>query len=638
MNSKLIVCLTFLNLFSICQAFSQNNALTDSNSIIRAGDEQGLEIPESIKLEQDKSAIREAISGWWRQSMKTRDTRIAWFNEARFGCFIHWGVYSTLGNEWKGRVGTSYSEHLMRSRRIPLKEYKEQVVPSFNPVDFNAEEWIKAAKDAGMKYFIVTAKHHDGFAMYYSDAYPYDIRLTPFKRDPIKELSEAAKKYGIKFGLYYSHAFDWEHLDAPGNDWDYNNPGGDKLLHGANWWENYPEFLSHAEKYVKEKSLPQVKELIRNYNPDIIWFDTPHKLPLYLNLEILKSIREIAPDIIVNGRQANMQGQRFGDYVNTGDRAAYFRPSATLWEAIPTTNESYGYSKFDHTHKSPTHFIRLLASAAAKSGNILMNVGPMGNGKWDSIDVAILKNIGSWIKVNGESIYGTSGNPLSLQSWGEITQKGNRLYLHVFQWPKDGKLILGGFDAVSEKAWLLSNPSSKPLKTKKIYQNDLQIEVPSIAPDSANTVIVLDFSGTLKNSTERLISSSINNKLLVFDAKVEGEGINYGDGKRNREYISNWINTDQVIEWNFRLNEAADMSIMLSYNTAAKDHTGEIIFEVDGKQFTLPYSASDGDNPLSIGPGKLHFEKGVHKIRLIPGKYQGSQLMRPLYLMLNPLK
>jgi len=251
-------------------AFSQEPLKKAIETKPSGGDEQGLEIPDNIKLQQDKDAIREAYKGWWTESMKTHDQRLAWFKDAKFGCFIHWGVSSPAGNEWKGTGGLGYSEHLMRARKIPLAEYKEKLVATFNPLEFNAEEWMKSAKQAGMKYFIITAKHHDGFAMYPSEAYPYDIRLTPFKRDPMRELREAASKYGIKFGFYYSHAFDWEHPDAPGNDWDYENPGGDKLLHGANWWENYPQFLTNAEKYVNEKSIPQIKELIRNYHPDIL--------------------------------------------------------------------------------------------------------------------------------------------------------------------------------------------------------------------------------------------------------------------------------------------------------------------------------------------------------------------------------
>lgn len=347
----------------------------------QSGDEQGLEVPGNTQLPQDKEAIIKAGKGWWKESRKNYDARMAWYNEAKFGCFIHWGVYSVPAGIWKGKKLGGYTEHLMRKGRIPLEQYKKELVAPFNPTEFNAEEWMRHASEAGMNYFIITAKHHDGFAMYPSDAYPYDMRLTKYGKDPMEALRKAARKYGIKFGFYYSHAFDWEHPDAPGNDWDYDNPGGDKLLGGANWWTGERKsFLPNAEKYVEEKSIPQIQELIKKYDPDILWFDTPSKLPLYLNIRILEAIREADPQnkIVVNGRLVRFGSQNMGDYRNTGDRAAFFFPTKGVWESIPTTNESYGYSVVDTVRKSVPFFVQLLASAASKGGNILMNVGPMG--------------------------------------------------------------------------------------------------------------------------------------------------------------------------------------------------------------------------------------------------------------------
>jgi len=631
----LMICI--LSSYSFVMA--QNKIVETKQS---GGDEQGIEIPGDIKLQRDKDAIREAYKGWWTESMKTQDQRIKWFKEARFGCFIHWGVSSPAGNEWKGTGGLGYSEHLMRARQIPLAEYKEKLVATFNPVDFNAEEWMKAAKQAGMKYFIITAKHHDGFAMFPSEAYSYDLRMTQFKRDPMRELRDAATKYGIKFGFYYSHAFDWEHPDAPGNDWDYQNPGGDKLLHGANWWENYPEFLPNAEKYVNEKSIPQIKELIRNYHPDILWFDTPQKLPLYLNLKILKAIRETDPNLPVNGRLANMQNQNFGDYINTGDRAAYIRSTPGIWEVIPTTNESYGYNKYDKRYKTPKHFVRLLASTAAKGGNMLLNVGPMGNGKWDAPDVNILKNIGKWMDTNGESIYGTDRSPLAIQSWGEVTQKGNTLYLHVFQWPDNGKLVVGGLNAKVEKAVLIADPEKKSLKCAPLSNRDLVINLPEAAPDSLNSVIKLTYSGSLKTDSVRLLSSRQPNQLLVFDATLHGAGFSYGDGKPNKEFVSNWKNKDQYLIWDFRLNEPTEFIIKLKYNTDQKDEKGKVFVELDEKKYPVNYEPVLPQANLfypseTITIGQIKLSKGLHQLKLSPGEYEGAQLMRPLSFTLNPL-
>ncbi len=244
----------------------------------------------TMEKHRDQKAIDDAVNGWWTVSMKNHDQRIKWWREAKFGMFIHWGVYSTAGGEWKGKRVDGYAEHLMRKEKISRKEYLE-LAHQFNPVKFNADEWVRNAKNAGMRYMIITAKHHDGFAMYPSEVSDFNIRKqTPFKRDPMAELSAACKKYGLKFGFYYSHAFDWEHPDAPGNDWEYKNPGGDLNLYGGrNWYDLHPELLAKAKRYVDEKAIPQIKELIAKYHPDILWFDTPQKLPLSENIRISKS-------------------------------------------------------------------------------------------------------------------------------------------------------------------------------------------------------------------------------------------------------------------------------------------------------------------------------------------------------------
>lgn len=407
---------------------------------------------------RDQNAIDEAKNGWWTASMKTSGQRLQWWKDAKFGMFVHWGIYSLPGGEWKGKEVTGYAEHLMRKEKITKAEYLD-IAKKFTIEKFDADEWMRIAKRAGMGYFIVTAKHHDGFAMYDSKFSDFDMSQTPFKRDPMAELAAAAKKYDIRFGFYYSHAFDWEHPDAPGNDWEFDNPGGDLLKCGANWFDNHPEWLPKAVKYVDEKAIPQIKELITRYKPDILWFDTPHKLPFSENIRILKAIRETDPNIVVNGRLARISAGNFGDYINTGDRPAEFKsPSPEAWEAVPTTNESYGYSKYDKSHKSATFFIQLLAKAASRGGNILANLGPMGDGSFDPKDVRIFDSVGLWIDKNRPTIFKTFKTPLAIPAWGVTTRSGNKLYLHVFNWPKDGKLLVGGLKSQVSKAYLYTDP------------------------------------------------------------------------------------------------------------------------------------------------------------------------------------
>ncbi|HEV8149123.1 MAG TPA: alpha-L-fucosidase [Gemmatimonadales bacterium] len=199
---------------------------------------------------------------------------------ARFGMFIHWGVYGQLAGVWEGEPVRGYAEHIQRLRKIPMAVYKERVAGQFNPTAFDADEWVRALKAAGMGYLVITAKHHDGFAMYDSAVSDYNVvKATPCKRDPMRALQEACRRQGVRFGFYYSHAFDWGDPEGPGNDWEYQNPGGDRLRHGAEWWLAAPDLRPRVRRYVDRKSIPQVQELVRLYDPDILWFAPPTSCP-----------------------------------------------------------------------------------------------------------------------------------------------------------------------------------------------------------------------------------------------------------------------------------------------------------------------------------------------------------------------
>jgi alpha-L-fucosidase len=560
---------------------------------------------------------------WWRESMKKRDERLEWWREARFGMFVHWGVYSGLGGTWQGHPVKGYAEHIQRMLKIPIPVYREQVAGQFNPTEFNADDWIRAARDAGMGYFIITAKHHDGFAMFDSKTNDYNIvQATPFKRDPMKELKAACQKYGLKFGFYYSHAFDWGESNAPGNDWDYDNPGGDRNLHGGrNWWESYPEFLPKARKYVDEKAITQLLELIRNYDPDILWFDTPHKLPDSENLRIMKAVREASPHVVINGRLV----RDCGDYLSTADRPAEFSPHEGDWEGIPTTNESYGYNQNDHSHKPVSHFVQILAKAAARGGNILMNVGPMGNGKIAPEDLAILHGIGQWWKTNGESIRGTSRTPLAVQSWGESTRKGDVLYLHVFIWPQDGKLILGGLKTAVKRAFLLGDAKRASLQTERMNPLDLLIKVHAAAPDKVDSVVVLECESEPLADSARLLSISQTNVLRAFDGSLHGKGIRFGPGKTRDAYIENWSKDTDFISWPLRLTQSSVFDIWADYDGPVDAIGGT--FSVRVGTNTLSGIVQQGEK-RGLKLGTINLPMGTFELQVVPEQIHGSELMR----------
>ncbi len=567
--------------------------------------------------------------------------RMQWFDNVRFGMFIHWGVYSPLSGTWEGVKYQGYGEHIQRMAKIPVSVYKEKVAGMFNPVKFDAEEWIRLAKDAGMGYFVFTAKHHDGFAMYDSKVSDYNIvKATPFGRDPMKELETACRKAGIKFGVYYSQAFDWGEENGPGNDWDYDNPGGDKLLGGRNWWENRRDFIPKARKYVDEKVIPQLMEIIENYKPDLIWFDTPHKLPEEENLRIVAAVRNASPDIVINGRAI----EACGDYYNTWDRPAEFASYEGYWEGIPTTNNSYAYNANDTVYKTASHFVRLLAKASARGGNILMNIGPKGDGSIDNRDSKILNNIAKWWKVNGESsIRGTQRTPLTVQSWGESTLKGNTLYLHVFELPKDGKLIVGGLLTDIKKVYLLCNKINQ-LKTTRIGK-DVVIEIPAGMSDTSDIVVAIECMDTPEADPYRLLSTSQpSDKLRVFDAMLYG-GIKYGGEAERQIWVEKWTDTEDKVTWPVRLNKKASYEVFINYAATAPQKSGVVEGDA-GKEMKVSNKGAGGRYTVLLNNQKLSrnvshgdyirekvgevtLDKGEFNICIIADKITGEELFRP---------
>ncbi|HEU4723494.1 MAG TPA: alpha-L-fucosidase [Gemmatimonadaceae bacterium] len=581
---------------------------------------------------------------WWRRSMQTRDARLAWWREARFGMFIHWGVYSRLAGSWQGSPVRGYAEHIQRIRKVPAAQYRAEAVERFDPVKFDADAWIRAAKQAGMGYMVVTAKHHDGFALFDSRASDYNVvKATPWRRDPMRELRDAAKRQGLRFGFYYSHAFDWGDAEAPGNDWEFQNPGGDLNLHGGrDWWLASPERVATARRYVDRKAIPQIRELIAQYDPDILWFDTPHKLPPEENLRILRAAREAKPGIVINGRgvQPVPDGPeaRFGDYANTADRPAEIYRHAGDWEAIPTTNESYGYHASDSSHKPPEHFVRLLAKAAARGGNLLLNIGPRGDGSFDAKDAAILEGIGRWMAVNGESIRGTTRTPLPPQLWGQSTLKGNRIYLHVFDWPSNGKLHLSGLRSPVFAARLLARPDSPPLTVTRMGPADVEITVPATPVDPWDTVVVLDCGVPMETADGIWIPAAGPPATLhVFDAAIAGAGIAYGDGKRGNDVTQRWSDTASIVSWTVRVTEPARYRVALEYAQPSADSLGAFELIVAGARFAGTVRSTAGNSAFAAHDlGTVTLQPGATTIAVRPTRIPGTSLMRLRSLILTP--
>ena len=560
---------------------------------------------------------------WWRESMKSHDQRMAWFRQARFGMFIHWGVYSDLEGVWQGEPVQGYAEHIQRKAKIPIEVYKDQVAAKFNPTKFDADEWASLAKEAGMGYMVITSKHHDGFAMYDSDVTDYDIvNATAWKHDPMKDLKAATARQGIKFGFYYSQAWDWGHPDGPGNDWDFENPAGDRGLHGGKvWWEASPLWVERCARYVDEKAIPQLQELIGKYDPDLIWFDTPAKMPPSENLRVLEATRKAGPDVVINSRCI----AELADYQSTADRPAELPPHDGDWEAIPTTNESYGYHRADQSHKPASHFIEILAKCAARGGNLMLNVGPRGDGTIDAKDVEILQGIGRWMKVNAESIHGTTRTPLPVQAWGESTLKGRTLYLHVFDWPTDGKLVVGGLKTRVKSAHLLADSSRAPLKVERLNDLDMQIAVPAKAPDETDSVVALVCEGEVLCDDDRLLSVTQSNALRVFDGTIHGQTLRFGQGKRENAYVEQWSEAEESLAWPVRVTAPASFEVTALYD-AEKPSAGGTYRLAIGSHVLAGVVHEGKERSETLGTVRL--EAGEHEIRVAPVRIAGNELMR----------
>ena len=416
------------------------------------------------------------------ESPESAAQRLAWWSEARFGMFIHWGLYAQWGCHYPSTNGTmlnGQSEHMMRHLQMPLAQYAK-IAEVFNPTNFNADEWVSIAKNAGMKYIVITAKHHDGFAMFNSPSSDYNIaKRTPWKRDPIKELADACRRQGLKFCVYYSLGRDWQDPDVP-------TKGG----YRSNTWDYPDESKKDFARYFERKVKPQVRELLTQYGPiGILWFDTPEMISRAQSEELVRLIHSLQPDCIINARVGN----RMGDYA-VQEQKIPANGDPQPWETCMTLNGHWGYFLGDENWKPAKTVIQNLVDIVSKGGNYLLNVGPTGQGVIPEGAVNDLRQVGQWMKVNGESIYGTKANPLKSQpAWGRVTRKGNRLYLHVFAWPQDGKLIVEGVNEPVQSASLLADPKKEKLKLTSNSQegSSLTIQLTAEPLDPIDTVVEL---------------------------------------------------------------------------------------------------------------------------------------------------
>lgn len=422
----------------------------------------------------------------------TSEERLAWFHEAKFGLFIHWGLYAIPAGEWNGQRVTGIGEWIMHNSEIPAQDYAK-LATQFNPTKFDAEAWAQMAQDAGMKYVVITSKHHDGFALFKSEVSPFNVvDATPFKRDIIKELSAACARHGLRFGVYYSQAQDWHEPNGIGNTWDFG-----------------PDEKKNVDQYLREKAEPQVKELLTNYGPlCLIWFDTPRLITPERGQRFAQLVRTLQPACLIDGRLGTE-----GDYKSTGDNSIPNQVQPGAWETPATINHTWGYKSYDRDWKSPGEITFKLVDIVSKGGNYLLNVGPMSNGIIPQPSQDNLRAVGDWLKVNGEAVYGAGPTPfgdelgdlgakakdaqgkpvfLARNEW-RVTTKPGKLYFTFFKWQRS-PFQLPVFTNRITRARILGG---KPNETLEVTTRDGRtgIALPRNPPDPMATVVCVEFEG-----------------------------------------------------------------------------------------------------------------------------------------------
>jgi alpha-L-fucosidase len=395
----------------------------------------------------------------------TREERIAWWREAKFGMFIHWGLYAVPAGEWKGATYPGIGEWIMFKARIPVAEY-EALARGFNPTAFDADEWAQLAAEAGMKYLVITAKHHDGFAMFRSRADRFNIAdATPFGRDPLRELAAACAKRGIRFGVYYSQAQDWH---APGGAiWKTRHEAGPD--YGGARWD--PRQAGDFDAYLSDKALPQVRELLTGYGPiAIIWFDTPLDVMTEARAALFESaVRELQPGVLISGR---LGGRNQSDYDSEGDNRVPDAVRPGDWETPATLNDTWGFRRDDTNWKKSGDLIFRLVDIVSKGGNYLLNVGPDARGVIPEASQRALREVGRWLSVNGEAIHGARPTPFGpeLKAGPEprwrCTRKADVLYATLFAW--SGRSVTLGLPGFAiRRATLLGDPGRGALAVSR---------------------------------------------------------------------------------------------------------------------------------------------------------------------------
>ncbi len=565
---------------------------------------------------ESKAADAPAMDGLWGArvvKLRAEDAeRGQLFDQGNYAMFIHWGLYSQLGNMVDGKTYYGIGEWIMNRNMagIPIPEYKE-LAKTFNPTKFSGKAIAKLAKDAGMKYIVITAKHHDGFAMYHSKACDFNIvDATPWKKDPMKELAAACRDEGLGFGFYYSHNQDWT---FPGGG---NGPKVDEQGNPATF-----------DDYFEKKCLPQVKEITTEYGPiEIVWFDTPGNMPKHYVEQLVEVVHKNQPRAMVSGRA----GHGLGDYQTLGDMEVPIVNIDGLWESVDTTNDSWAYAWYDENWKSPRQILERLIACVARGGTYMLNIGPKGDGSVPERCGRALRGAGEWIARYPQVVYGVEGSPWGrAMPWGDVTRKGNTWFLTVFEWPVSGELYLPNLDQGIKAARLLKGSDGTVVLWQRRGEH-IVLRLPARAPEALASVIELQFSEKPEVDQTLVIDPEAATELPVEFATVDQMKLSE---KRWMEKFGEWkriVHAHEfadggAVTWDVDVLEPGEYQVFLNYAGE-----GRIVWEVavDGGE-KIQNQQNSSHNYQSFPIGWLHFPaKGRHQItvRCLEGKQEKASL------------
>jgi len=538
-------------------------------------------------------AAENGMDEMWGQSvvkLRAEDAqRGQLFSDGNYAMFIHWGLYSNLANKVDGKTYYGIGEWIMHQRRagIPVAEYKK-LAEEFNPTKFNAKAIARLAKDAGMKYIIITSKHHDGFAMYDSKACDFNIvKSTPWKKDPMKDLAAACREEGLGFGFYYSHNQDWT---FPGG---YDGPKVDENGNPATF-----------DDYFAKKCLPQVEEITSEYGPiELVWFDTPGKMPKKYVQQLVDIVRKNQPDALVSGRA----GHGLGDYQTLGDMEVPHENVEGMWESVDTTNDSWAYAWYDENWKTPKDILERLIACVARGGTYMLNIGPRGDGSVPERAARSLRLAGEWIKTYPQVVYGTDASPWQhALPWGDVMVRGNKVFLSVFEWPAFGSLHLPGLKTGIQSARLLRGQQADSIKYQSM-EGWIRFQLPSRAPETLVSVIELELEGPPQADAVWGIDPAMETEILADFATVQGAT---KADKRWMEKFGEWKKVTRVTDWesDSKATWVVDVLVPGDYKVEWKKVTRVTDWESDSKATWVVDVLVPGDYKVDLtyaGEGRL---------------------------------